>query len=78
MKTNNNMSEHTPRQEVTANDPWLTLDEAASRVKLHPQTIRRAARAGRIRSVRVNNGTVYRFRASWCDQYLLGEDEHAA
>jgi excisionase family DNA binding protein len=53
-------------------DPFLTTDEAAAICRLHPQTLREAYRAGRLRGVKVNGARVLRFRRSWLHQWLQG------
>jgi excisionase family DNA binding protein len=56
----------------TADDSWITLEQAASRARLHVATLRRAIAAKRLRAIRVNGGRVFRLRASWVDAWLEG------
>jgi len=51
-------------------DPWLTVQKSAERAELHPSSIRRATKTGRLRSVRVGGGRAIRIRASWVDEWL--------
>jgi excisionase family DNA binding protein len=57
-----------PRIEPT--DPWLTLDESAAEVKVHPATLRREIKAGRLRHARVGGRTSIRIRRSWVNAWL--------
>ena len=55
-------------------EPLLDTDEAAAIMKIHPKTLQRFARLGRIRGVHV--GKLWRFRASeiddWIDRQVAG------
>jgi excisionase family DNA binding protein len=55
-------------------EPLLDTDEAAAIMKIHPKTLQRFARLGRIRGVHV--GKLWRFRASeideWIDRQMAG------
>jgi len=51
-------------------DPWLTIREAAAETKLSPGTLTRAAKAKRLRTVKVNNARHYRLRRSWLNDWL--------
>ena len=51
-------------------DPWLRLNEAADRLKVHSATLRRAIRRGDLRAARVSGRKAIRIRASWADAYL--------
>jgi excisionase family DNA binding protein len=55
-------------------EPLLDTDEAAAIMKIHPKTLQRFARLGRIRGVHV--GKLWRFRASeidaWIDRQIAG------
>jgi excisionase family DNA binding protein len=46
----------------------LDSDEAASLLKIHPKTLQRMAREGRIAAVQI--GKLWRFRASALDDFL--------
>lgn len=50
--------------------PWLKLAEAAERAHCGAATIRREARAGRLRAVKVGGRRSLRFRADWVDEWL--------
>jgi excisionase family DNA binding protein len=55
---------HIPVQ-TYANDPWLTVRQAADRALCHEATIRRLIRAGMLRHARVGAGRkLIRVRAS--------------
>ncbi len=46
----------------------LDSDEAASLLKIHPKTLQRMAREGRIAAIQI--GKLWRFRASALDDFL--------
>ena len=50
--------------------PWFTAQEAAGRARCSTATVRREARAGRLRSVRVGGRKSVRFRSEWIDEWL--------
>lgn len=51
-------------------DPWLTLEESAAEVRLHPATLRRELKAGRLRHARVGGRKSIRIRRSWLNAWL--------
>ena len=55
-------------------EPLLDTDEAAAIMKIHPKTLQRFARLGRIRGAHI--GKLWRFRASeihrWIDRQMAG------
>jgi excisionase family DNA binding protein len=51
---------------------WMTVGQAAARAQLHPATLRRAIKAGRLRHARVNQTKAIRILPEWVDAYLLG------
>ena len=55
-------------------EPLLDTDEAAAIMKIHPKTLQRFARLGRIRGIHV--GKLWRFRVSeiddWIDRQMAG------
>lgn len=55
---------------TTDADPWLTLQQAASVVQCHVETLRREVKAGRLRVARVAGRKALRFRRSWLDAWL--------
>jgi len=57
---------------LAGDDPFLDTEEAASIPHVHPQTVRQAYRAGRLRGVKINNGRLLRFRKSWVLAWLEG------
>ena len=52
-------------------EPLLTTDEAAALLKVHPKTLQKMARDGRIPGHRI--GDLWRFRASELDETLKSE-----
>jgi excisionase family DNA binding protein len=59
-------------------EPLLTATEAAALLKIHPKTLQRMARRGRIPARRI--GDLWRFRASELDAWLKSEvfsDRHS-
>ncbi len=60
-------------------DELLTVDEIAQRLKLHPETIRRWIRAGRLRGVWLGSDHAgWRIRASDVERLLEGCNEKKA
>ncbi len=53
---------------------WLTLAQAAAHVQLHPATLRRSAKSGKLRAFKVNNARLWRFRREDVDAWLLALD----
>ncbi len=51
-------------------DPFLSTLAAAAIPQLHPQTLRRAFREGRLRGIKINGSRVLRFRRSWVIDWL--------
>jgi len=49
-------------------EPLLDTDEAAAIMKIHPKTLQKFARLGRIRGVHI--GKLWRFRASEIDEWI--------
>lgn len=55
---------------VTDTDRWLDLYQAAEHTRLSVMTIRREAKSGRLRSVKVGGRKLIRIRESWLDAWL--------
>jgi excisionase family DNA binding protein len=54
----------------------LTVDEVARRLKLHPETVRRWIRAGKLRAIRLGSDRAgLRIRASEIQRLLGGGDQ---
>jgi excisionase family DNA binding protein len=53
---------------LTVFEPLLTASEAAALLKIHPKTLQKLARQGRIPAKRI--GDLWRFRASELDQWV--------
>lgn len=54
--------------ETPAFEPVLTSEEAAALLRIHPKTLQRMAREGRVPGFRI--GDLWRFRASELDVWL--------
>jgi excisionase family DNA binding protein len=65
-------TEEHPSRTFTDNDPYIDTDEAAAIPRVHPQTIRKAYREGRLRGIKVNGARTLRFRRSWVIAWLEG------
>ena len=48
----------------------LTVDEAAGRAQVHPETVKRAIRSGRLRASRLGERGAYRIREEWFDDWI--------
>jgi len=55
-------------------DKWLNVDDAAEQIKVHPETIRRWLRDGKLKGVLISRAAGYRIRQSALDA-LLNEAE---
>lgn len=51
-------------------DKWLTVDEAAEQIRVHPETIRRWLRSGGLSGVLLSRQSGYRIRQSTLDDFL--------
>ncbi len=51
-------------------DPWLTVDEAAAQIQVHPETIRRWLRDGKVVGVLISRAGGYRIKQSELDRFL--------
>jgi excisionase family DNA binding protein len=60
------------RQVAADDDPFLDTEAAAAIPAVHPQTIRKAFREGRLKGIKVNGSRVLRFRRSWVVAWLEG------
>jgi len=52
-------------------EPLLNSQQAAKLINIHPKTLQKLARAGRVPAFRI--GDLWRFRASALDEWLHGE-----
>jgi excisionase family DNA binding protein len=59
---------HTP---VSGEDPWLTVPQVSSQLRIHPATVRIWIKSGRLAAVRV--GREWRLRQSEVDRALLSD-----
>ena len=57
-------------REVMAMSDLLTVDEVARRARVHPETVKRAVRAGRLRAARLGARGAYRIREEWFDEWV--------
>ena len=61
-----------PTSKLSADfEPVLDTNEAAGLLKIHPKTLQRMARSGRVPAFRI--GDLWRFRASALDEWLRSE-----
>ena len=60
-----------------SDDPWLTVEQIAERVQLHPDTVRRFLREGRLRGHRVTRRAGWRVRASEVDRFIESNPDRA-
>lgn len=51
-------------------DQWLTVDVVAKRLGMHPDTVRRLLREGRLVGHRINRRAGWRVRASEVDRFI--------
>lgn len=56
-------------QKAEADDPVLTVNEAAEFLRVHPETVRQARREERLKGVQINEKS-WGFRQSELDRYL--------
>ena len=48
----------------------LTVEDAAERAQVHPETVKRAIRSGRLRASRLGERGAYRIREEWFDEWI--------
>ncbi len=48
----------------------LTVEDAAERARVHPETVKRAIRSGRLRASRLGERGAYRIREQWFDEWI--------
>ncbi len=58
--------------------PWLTLEEAARYARVSGATLRREAKAGRLRAYKVGGRRCWRFKAEDLDQWLVAGEPKVA
>lgn len=54
-----------------ADTPWLTVDEAAARLRISRKTVYRAVSEGKLRAARVGGRRALRFLAEWVDAFAI-------
>jgi excisionase family DNA binding protein len=59
-----------PGSGAHSGSPWLTVREAAARVRCGTKLIYREVQNGRLRAARVGGRRELRFRAEWIDTWL--------
>lgn len=62
---------------ATNGETWLTVDEVAVRVSLHPDTVRRLLREGRITGHRISRRAGWRVRPADLDRFIIGDTGEA-
>jgi excisionase family DNA binding protein len=65
------MPDSSPNRPVSGEDPWLTVPQVSSQVRIHPATVRIWIKSGRLAAVRV--GREWRVRQSEVDRALVSE-----
>jgi excisionase family DNA binding protein len=63
------MPDSSPSRPVSGEDPWLTVPQVSSQLRIHPATVRIWIKSGRLGAVRV--GREWRVRQSEVDRALL-------
>ena len=53
--------------------PWLTVAEAAARLRVSRKTIYRAARQGELRVARIGGRRALRFLPEWVDAFAIAK-----
>ena len=56
--------------DIEVESRWITLQQAAERAQVSEATIRREAKAGRLRAVRIGGRRSWRLRSLWVDEWL--------
>jgi excisionase family DNA binding protein len=51
--------------------PWLTVEEAAHRLRVSRKTIYRAVAEGKLRAARIGGKRALRFLPEWVDAYAV-------
>ena len=59
-------------------EEWFTVEQIARRLQVHPDTVRRWLRDGRLRGRNFGGKTGYRVRASELEAFLEGEPDTKA
>ena len=65
------MLESSSTRPSSGDDPWLTVPQVSSQLRIHPATVRIWIKSGRLAAVRV--GREWRVRQSEVDRALLAE-----
>ncbi len=55
----------------TDQERWLTVDEAAQRLSVHDQTVRRWLRSGQLVGTSINRRAGWRIRESEIERFLM-------
>ena len=69
------MPETSPTRSNSGEDPWLTVPQVGSQLRIHPATVRIWIKSGRLAAVRV--GREWRVRQSVVDRALMAEASRA-
>jgi excisionase family DNA binding protein len=54
-------------------DTWMTVEEVAEKLKVHPDSVRRWLRAGQLRGFMISRKAGYRIRPDDVDRFVMGE-----
>lgn len=49
---------------------WLLTKEAATYMRMHPDSVRKLIRTGELKAIKIPGGKTWRTRTDWCDNYL--------
>jgi excisionase family DNA binding protein len=60
------------RRCAVEDERWLTVDEVAERVSMHPDTVRRLLREGRIKGHLINRRAGWRVKAQDVERFVTG------
>ena len=60
-----------------AQDEWLTVQDIARLLNVHPETVRRWVRSGQLKGRAFGGRTGYRIRRAELDRFLLEEDQES-
>ena len=62
--------------ELDQQERWLTVEEAAERLSVHDQTVRRWLRAGKLQGTSINRRAGWRIRESEIERFLTEGPAH--
>lgn len=53
-------------------DRWLTVEQVAAQIQVHPESLRRWLREGKLQGVLISRRSGYRIRQSALERFLAG------